>query len=471
MSENISSENTPGGSGSDISEDFNLKVHGGNVNTSNLQVAVIGTGNFGRALGERIQNTGSASVMYGSRRFSEDNGFVSIEDAVSAADIIILAVPHFSHEDVVKQMHPFLHEKRNAAKIIVDVSNRPPRKLWQMDKPIRTSYTEQLTQALRNQGLFQPVVKCFNTVSAYALNEDGIRSPQTVHMCGDDQLAKQEVASLVRSMGLTPLDVGKEKAARYQESLPHSFFKGWKTAILVGTIVFVFWSIYSLIRNYIIKLPPRGPGLDAAPTLAAYRIPIGVTIAATGETSMTLFSIVFLASTVAAAVQLKRRTASRPFNKVLSSWLAVRKPLGLIAFFVVLIHGIGGCIKPSHLENEGRETALGPLYLLFGIISFCLFLVLAASSNTSVSSTLSWVEFKFIFSWLGFGGLAFGLAHMVTFGAMIQQLHPSSPSKWPGKLMSPYWLGAVIPSLALLGKLIISTPCIGRPLTKIRGLV
>lgn len=79
---------------------------------------------------------------------------VSIEDASSAADIIALAAPHFAHEDVVKQMLPVLQKGPNAAKVVVDASNRCPRKSRQAEKPAHASCSEQLTQILRNQGAF-----------------------------------------------------------------------------------------------------------------------------------------------------------------------------------------------------------------------------------------------------------------------------------------------------------------------------
>lgn len=43
-------------------------------------------------------------------------------------------------------------------------------------------------------------MKRFSALNAYALNEDGIRSPQVAHMRGDDQVAKQEASSLARAM-------------------------------------------------------------------------------------------------------------------------------------------------------------------------------------------------------------------------------------------------------------------------------
>ena len=453
----------------ECSTEFPLKSQTNQHSIIDRKVAIIGRGTFGRALGNRIRSAGAAEVVYGTRNGGKpDEDGHSMQDAVSFADFIILAVPSSAHSVVLDEVVPVLKNPANAGKILLDVSNHAPCTWWKSKRETTvSSNAEQLLRMMKERGLPQPVVKSFNTISAYVLNEGGARSPQTVHICGNNLLAKRRVSELIRAIGMTPTDIGDIAASKHQEELPHMFFQGWKKATVIGTVVFIFWALYSGLRNYTIKVT-KGSG-PMEPLLDSERIPLGVTIASTGEAGMTLFSIVFLAGTIAGAVQLKRGTASKPFNSFLSSWMSLRKPLGLLAFFLILIHGIAGCIAPSHLKND-KPTPLGQLYLLFGVISFCLFLVLAVSSNQSISSNLSWVEFKFIFSWLGFGGLVFGLAHMLTFGGLIQFLHPSTPDMWPGKMISPYWLGAIIPSAAILGKAMMSIPCVRSPLRRIRGL-
>lgn len=44
---------------------------------------------------------------------------------------------------------------------------------------------------------------------------------------------------------------------------------------------------------------------------------------------------------------------------------------------------------------------------------------------------MSWAEFRAVFSWLGFAGLAFGVAHQAMWGAIIHK-HRPNPSFWVG---------------------------------------
>lgn len=63
--------------------------------------------------------------------------------------------------------------------------------------------------------------------------------------------------------------------------------------------------------------------------------------------------------------------------------------------------------------------------------SFMTFLLLAVSSGGAISSKMSWAEFRIVFSWLGFVGLSFGVAHQAMWGAILHK-HRPNPSFWVG---------------------------------------
>lgn len=63
--------------------------------------------------------------------------------------------------------------------------------------------------------------------------------------------------------------------------------------------------------------------------------------------------------------------------------------------------------------------------------SFMTFLLLAVSSGGAISSKMSWAEFRAVFSWLGFVGLSFGVAHQAMWGAILHK-HRPDPSFWTG---------------------------------------
>jgi hypothetical protein len=78
------------------------------------------------------------------------------------------------------------------------------------------------------------VVKAFNTVPSellVAVGENGfagLRERPAVCFCGDDESAKDRVASLIREIGFEPVDSGPLRVARYLEP----------TALLVAQLAY-----------------------------------------------------------------------------------------------------------------------------------------------------------------------------------------------------------------------------------------
>ena len=72
------SQDGPGSSESDLVDGFSVKTH--SVSSGRTKVAIIGKGTFGRALGHRMHESGAASVIFGSRNFSDEDDAASIED-------------------------------------------------------------------------------------------------------------------------------------------------------------------------------------------------------------------------------------------------------------------------------------------------------------------------------------------------------------------------------------------------------
>ena len=60
-----------------------------------------------------------------------------------------------------------------------------------------------------------------------------------------------------------------------------------------------------------------------------------------------------------------------------------------------------------------------------------MFGILAVSSNKSVADDMSWAEFQIIFSWVGIGGLIFGILHQGFWAAEFLKEY-SNPRFWPG---------------------------------------
>ena len=147
-------------------------------------VTVLGTGDFGKALAQRLSLVG-CDVVIGSRSaekrsatLSQNYRILSIEDAVNHSDIVFLAIPRDGYEQMAA-----LLQTRAENKIVVDVSNRThaPR-----DATSHAEYLARLLPAAR-------VVKGFNVVSAWALENDIYGGSRLVYVCGDDPEGKTKV--------------------------------------------------------------------------------------------------------------------------------------------------------------------------------------------------------------------------------------------------------------------------------------
>lgn len=186
-------------------------------------IAVIGTGNVGAALGPEFAAQGH-TIIYGSREPNRDDvqalvsrtaGRASAsppEQAVSGADIVVLAVPGTSAVEIAEGLGDL------AGKILIDPTNVVSREGGRMSHgvPGKGSNAAMIQEA-------QPrafVVKAFNTLNWMQMVEpDSAGGPITIMLAGDDADAKATVAELVRGMDLEAVDVGGLEYAHVLEEL------------------------------------------------------------------------------------------------------------------------------------------------------------------------------------------------------------------------------------------------------------
>ena len=130
------------------------------------------------------------------------------------------------------------------------------------------------------------MVKVFNTVSAYGLNQEwpvhtkqvqktsfalDLVSPSIlvmkvqsilrtlttlcpqVPLCGNSFSAKQKAAAIVRSLGFIPRDCGDLRQARQLEALPLQMYPSWKwPLVFTGALMVFYWLIF--LFRYIYEL-------------------------------------------------------------------------------------------------------------------------------------------------------------------------------------------------------------------------
>ena len=184
-------------------------------------IAIIGTGDVGRALGPEFAAQGH-TIIYGSRDPSR-RGLASLiektgpnavaktqAEAAADADIVVLAVPGMLAGEIAKSLGDL------SGKIIIDPTNPMERSLMTFKHGVETSNAE-IIQALAPDA---DVVKAFNTLGWEAMvDPDSTGGPVSIPLAGNSGKAKKVVAELAAGMGLDPIDVGPVENAHWVEGM------------------------------------------------------------------------------------------------------------------------------------------------------------------------------------------------------------------------------------------------------------
>ena len=183
-----------------------------------MQIAIIGSGNVGKALAGSFTRAGhdvtlTASNPDHAREAAAQSGgraAGSNREAAAAAELVVLAVHYPMVDGVVAELGDAL-----AGKVVVDVTNRvdPANPGSTMDG---TSAAEQI-QARAPEAR---VVKAFNTAFASRQADPVVEGVALdAFIAGDDDQAKQAVAELAGSIGFRPIDAGPLVMARALEAM------------------------------------------------------------------------------------------------------------------------------------------------------------------------------------------------------------------------------------------------------------
>ncbi|WP_371657534.1 NADPH-dependent F420 reductase [Streptomyces sp. NBC_00280] len=189
-----------------------------------MQITIVGAGNMARGIATRALAGGHAVVITAKdpgkavglvdelREQDNGSGQISAADdsAVDTADIVVLAVPF----DAARQLTAS-YGARLSGKVLVDISNPVDASLDSLVVAPDTSAAEEI---VRIASPSTRVVKAFNTTFATTLVAGQVNgTPLDVFIAGDDETAREQVAELVTSGGLNPVDVGALKHARELE--------------------------------------------------------------------------------------------------------------------------------------------------------------------------------------------------------------------------------------------------------------
>jgi len=166
-------------------------------------VAILGQGNMGKGLARRLE--GKATLKLGARH--PQAGQLGYADAVSGADIVVLALPYDASLLAIKSLNL-------AGKIVVDMTNPIKPDFSGLLFGYTTSAAEELQQAAPGAH----VVKAFNTIFASLFDLSPAQTAEIpIFLAGNDEAAVNAVAELAGLAGFAVEKTGGLDSARLLE--------------------------------------------------------------------------------------------------------------------------------------------------------------------------------------------------------------------------------------------------------------
>ena len=184
-----------------------------------MRIAIIGTGNVGRAIALGLKGKGHA-VSLGTRdpKAAHIIALVAETDAApmlpataaAAADLVILALPWREAESAVKALGTL------AGKTVIDCMN--PLGMVDGALGLTTGYSTSGGEIVQGWLPGAHVVKTLNQVGAEIMaRNDHLPLRPVMLMAGDDDGAKARVAELLSDLGFAAMDAGSLTKARLLE--------------------------------------------------------------------------------------------------------------------------------------------------------------------------------------------------------------------------------------------------------------
>jgi predicted dinucleotide-binding enzyme len=185
-----------------------------------MKVGILGSGLMGGKLGTLFARAGH-DVVFSYARSHEKLQQLAREaqgsalagtpaEAVADADAVLLAVHWLRMDDVLKQAGDL------SGKVVVNRSLPMNRDDTSLVIGRTSSGAEELSKKIRRA----KIVSAFGTVPSevfFGVFEARRTKRPSMTYCGDDDSAKQIVATLIRDIGFEPVDAGPLRIARYME--------------------------------------------------------------------------------------------------------------------------------------------------------------------------------------------------------------------------------------------------------------
>ena len=176
-----------------------------------MRIAIIGTGNVGRALAQALERA-DHTIVFGTRTPDPTDGQqVAIAQATADADATILAVPFGAAQDVIAAAGGF------AGKVIVDATN--PLGMGSRGLGLTIGFTISGGETIAAMAPNAKVFKTFNQTGFENMADATAYATRPVmFVAGDDAAAKPLVMGLVTDAGFEAMDAGGLAESRLLEA-------------------------------------------------------------------------------------------------------------------------------------------------------------------------------------------------------------------------------------------------------------
>lgn len=210
----------------------------------------------------------------------------------------------------------------------------------------------------------------------------------------------------------------------------HSMFIS-RSKITIITTIFIVVFAYAIVRYHIFK----GVGWEEFPLFISNK-------------AISLSAVVFI------AISYVLGSLSRFWPHTFSPTLGTRKLFGLLGFSLAALHGLISLIifSPAHYPKffleSGKINLVGELSMLFGILSFFIFTIVALASVPVIAKSMDQKHWLAI-QRFGYLGLVLVFFHVLSMG-LEGWLKPEG---WPGGLLPISMVAAIVIAVVLLLKI------------------
>ncbi|KAH1177940.1 hypothetical protein KIL84_011642, partial [Mauremys mutica] len=254
-------------------------------------------------------------------------------------------------------------------------------------------------------------------------------------------------------------------------------FPKWHLPLKIASISSLPIFIYTFLRDVVHPFVTTNEN-------TFYKIPILVVNKVLPVVSITLLALVYLPGILAAGFQLHYGTKYKRFPPWLNGWMLSRKQLGLLSFFFASMHACYSLCYPMRRSyrykllnwayqqvKQKKENAWiehdvwrMEIYVSLGILGLALLAILAVTSIPSVSHSLTWREFHYIQSKMGYLALLLCTIHALVFAwnkwVDVNQFVWYTPPT--------FMIAVFLPIIVLLCKSVLLLPCLRKKIQKIR---